>query len=298
MHAPHPFRTRNDLNEAHRTRAKANENAANSTNATIILPLITVWLQVRVLPGPPVISGACGTVARFAFSSTNETTNASFFGAGRAAMGDTGKSFLMLELCRRVAFGESKFASPIFGGPVVREGTAVFLTAEDNEGTVHRRIDAIDPKEARLTAKGDRLLVLPLPSFGGAKAFWKHDKTGLQETDDYKRFAEALHKLRDVEIVCIDPLASFSHAPINEDPAAGQFVCSSLANLAPMVIPALRTTGFVRFCFAIEDRRLPNSTSDYPMQCSDVSQRVIHAQRSTFTILNLLASLYEPAFLH
>jgi len=148
------------------------------------------------------------------------------------AMGDTGKSFLMLELCRRVAFGESKFASPIFGGPVVREGTAVFLTAEDNEGTVHRRIDAIDPKEARLTAKGDRLLVLPLPSFGGAKACWKHDKTGLQETDDYKRFAEALHKLRDVEIVCIDPLASFSHAPINEDPAAGQFVCSSLANLA------------------------------------------------------------------
>jgi hypothetical protein len=148
------------------------------------------------------------------------------------AMGDTGKSYLMLELCRRVAFGESKFAAPVFGGPVVREGTAIFITAEDNEATVHRRIDAIDPKEARLTAKGERLIVVPLPSYGGAKAFWTHDNRGLQVTDHFKRFAEALHRLRDVEVVCIDPLASFSHAPINEDPAAGQFVCSSLANLA------------------------------------------------------------------
>ncbi len=28
--------------------------------ATFILPLITVWLQVRVLPGPPMKSAMCG----------------------------------------------------------------------------------------------------------------------------------------------------------------------------------------------------------------------------------------------
>jgi AAA domain/Bifunctional DNA primase/polymerase, N-terminal len=148
------------------------------------------------------------------------------------AMGDTGKSFLMLELCRRVGFGESKLAPPIFGGPVVREGSAVFITAEDNEATIHRRICALDPKAVRLAAKGERLIIVPLPNNGGARAFWKADRNGLAVTDNFKRFSEALHKLKDVQLICIDPLASFSHAPINEDPAAGQFVCTSLANLA------------------------------------------------------------------
>jgi hypothetical protein len=50
---PHQFRTRNDRIKAQRRRAIQNENAGKSTNLTIILPLITVWLQVRVLPGPP-----------------------------------------------------------------------------------------------------------------------------------------------------------------------------------------------------------------------------------------------------
>jgi hypothetical protein len=32
---------------------QSNENAAKSTIASFIQSLITVWLQVRVLPGPP-----------------------------------------------------------------------------------------------------------------------------------------------------------------------------------------------------------------------------------------------------
>lgn len=162
------------------------------------------------------------------------------------AMGDTGKSFLMLELCRRVAFGEKTMDSPIFGGPVVREGTSVFITAEDNEATVHRRICALDPKAERFTKNGDRLIVVPLPSNGGAQAFWKGDKNGLAVTDDFKRFKDALHKLRDVQLVCIDPLASFSHGPINEDPAAGQFVCTSLANLAAELNVTVLTSHHMR----------------------------------------------------
>ncbi len=56
---PHQIRTRNDAIEAHRTRSKSNRSTAKSTKATNILPLITVWLQVRVLPGPPRISVSC-----------------------------------------------------------------------------------------------------------------------------------------------------------------------------------------------------------------------------------------------
>jgi hypothetical protein len=48
---PHQLRTRNDLTKTQRTQSNPNWNAAISTKLTIVLPLITVWLQVRVLPG-------------------------------------------------------------------------------------------------------------------------------------------------------------------------------------------------------------------------------------------------------
>jgi hypothetical protein len=51
--APHQFRTRNDLIEPQQTRTKSNKDAAKSMKLIDSLPLITVWLQVRVLPGPP-----------------------------------------------------------------------------------------------------------------------------------------------------------------------------------------------------------------------------------------------------
>ena len=52
-----------------------------------------------------------------------------------AAMGDVGKSFKLLELCLRVATYDHRrelLDHPIFGGSIVAEGAAVFLTAEDN----------------------------------------------------------------------------------------------------------------------------------------------------------------------
>ena len=52
---PHQSRTRNNLNEPPQTRSNSNETAAKSTTPIDSPPLITVWLQVRVLPGPPVI---------------------------------------------------------------------------------------------------------------------------------------------------------------------------------------------------------------------------------------------------
>jgi len=62
---PHQLRTRNDLTRTQRTRSISNENAARSTIAAFILPLITVWPQVRVPPGPPIFAcgASCGTAS-------------------------------------------------------------------------------------------------------------------------------------------------------------------------------------------------------------------------------------------
>ncbi|CAI2935040.1 AAA family ATPase [Aminobacter niigataensis] len=148
-----------------------------------------------------------------------------------AAMGDTGKSFVLLETGRRVAFGESEFSPPILGGRIKRRGTAVIITSEDDAGEVHRRLDALDARGDRFL-RGDKLIVVPLPSAGGAIPFWRQTKNGLEETSEYRRIGEQLSSIEDLLFVGIDPLASFAHLQINEDPAAGQFVCSSLGRLA------------------------------------------------------------------
>jgi hypothetical protein len=150
-----------------------------------------------------------------------------------SAMGDTGKSFALLELHRRVAFGQGAFAPDVFGGKVAALGTSVMITSEDDAGEVHRRIAALDQKNERFGPDGRKMIVVPLPSAGGAMAFWRDDKKhGLLETDDFKRIRDQLRKIEDLRLVTFDPLASFAHLPLNEDPAAGQFVCTSLSRLA------------------------------------------------------------------
>lgn len=150
-----------------------------------------------------------------------------------SAMGDTGKSFALLELHRRVAFGQGTFAPDVFGGKVAACGTSVMITSEDDAGEVHRRMAALDQKSERFGPDGKKMIVVPLPSAGGAMAFWRDDKkNGLLETDDFKRISDQLRNIKDLKLVTFDPLASFAHLPLNEDPAAGQFVCTSLSRLA------------------------------------------------------------------
>jgi hypothetical protein len=54
----HQFRTRNDLIRTQQTHSNLNENAAKSAKLIDFRSLITVWLQVRALPGPPAKSMA------------------------------------------------------------------------------------------------------------------------------------------------------------------------------------------------------------------------------------------------
>ncbi|MBZ9873475.1 AAA family ATPase [Mesorhizobium sp. BR1-1-9] len=152
-----------------------------------------------------------------------------------AAQGEVGKSFALLELSRRVAFGTPGMLlpPPIFGGQVVQEGTAVLLAGEDDARAMHRRLAALDPKGARLAEKGDKLITIPLPSaVKSIQPFWRVIKGELVETPAWRQFCDGLDKINDLRVVTIDPLQLFAAVPLNEDPAAGQFVCGSIASLA------------------------------------------------------------------
>lgn len=149
-----------------------------------------------------------------------------------AAQGDAGKSMVLLDLARRVAFGSNPLEGPCFGGMIEREGTCVVITAEDDAPAIHRRIANLDPSNARYSARGERLIVVPLPDAGGPLPLVTMGRNGPEATDAYKRLEDQLAAIPDLQMVVLDPLQAFVLAPINEDPAAGQFACSMFATLA------------------------------------------------------------------
>ncbi len=148
------------------------------------------------------------------------------------SQGDTGKSMIAMELCRRVAFGTSFADGPILGGSVDREGTAVFITSEDDEGSVHRRLASLDTLNTRNTSRAERLIIVSLPSAGGSLPLFKQERSGMVVTDEFRRLRDQILTIDDLAVVVLDPLQSFTMGPINEDPAAGQFVCTETGAIA------------------------------------------------------------------
>jgi len=153
-----------------------------------------------------------------------------------AAMGDTGKGMMTLDLALSVATGKARSVSvspePMaFGGPVREFGTAVIFTAEDDQGEVHRRLQRLDPKEHRLE-QSERLIVVPLPNAGGPIPLVVSGKDGPEITPQFRMLHDQIMRLRDLKLVVFDPLASFIHADVTSDPAAGSFATGLLASLA------------------------------------------------------------------
>jgi RecA-family ATPase len=161
-----------------------------------------------------------------------------------AAMGEVGKSYKSLELCCQVAFPEKPatfkvngtviqlHAPPVLGGRVVSHGTAVFVTAEDTEAAIHRRLTAIDPFERRQQYPS-RLRIVALPDAGGPMPFFTIDHNGVVETPEWRMMCDQLSKVPDLKLVSFDPLANFAQVGLDSDNCHAQHVTSRLASSPP-----------------------------------------------------------------
>jgi hypothetical protein len=150
-----------------------------------------------------------------------------------AAAGDTGKSYTALELCDRVSRGPVPGPErPILGGLVQTYGTAVFVTAEDAKGSVHRRLRALDPDGSRARQREHPFYVVPLPDAGGPIALVVQDRGKLVVTEQYLALREQLLKIPNLAVVVLDPLQVFVLADVNADPMAAAFVMALFNRLA------------------------------------------------------------------
>ena len=150
------------------------------------------------------------------------------------AMGDAGKGILTLDLALKIVGkkpppGLTDDHPTSLGGRVAATGRVVILAAEDDREAIHRRLHGLDPTASRR----DGLTVVPLPNDGGPLAIVKTSSTqGPYATPEWEMLRQELLAVPDLRLIVFDPLASFVHADVNADPAAGAFVTGMLASLA------------------------------------------------------------------
>ena len=146
-----------------------------------------------------------------------------------AAAGDSGKGMMTLDLAMKVAAGRP--AQNAFGGMVREFGDVVIFTAEDDESEMHRRIERLDEAGLRFDYP-NKLHVVPLPNVGGVFPILRDNMGDYSQTDEFKRIYDQLMQLDNLKLIVFDPLASFVHADVNADPAAGAALTGLLARVA------------------------------------------------------------------
>ena len=147
-----------------------------------------------------------------------------------AAMGDTGKGMLLLDLALKVAASIDQVCG--FGQLVTEHGSVVVFSAEDDTNEIHRRLERLDPKCERLKYK-DRLFIVPLPNIGGSFAILKNVRGKVVEiSPEFESVMKQLSRIKDLKLIIFDPLASFIHADLNADPAVGDYLMCLLSDLA------------------------------------------------------------------
>ena len=96
---------------------------------------------------------------------------------------------------------------------------------------MHRRIEKLDPDNLRFQYP-NKLHIVPLPNLGGVFPILKEDMGTYIETDEFKKIYQQVIQLKNLKLIVFDPLASFVHADVNSDPAAGASLTGLLSRLA------------------------------------------------------------------
>lgn len=146
-----------------------------------------------------------------------------------AAAGDSGKGMMTLDLAMKIASG--KPLQYAFGSLVSHFGNVVLLCAEDDKDELHRRIERLDPNNERFNYEHN-LYIIPLPNLGGVFPMMVKVDNSYGMGEEFAALYEQIMQIENLALFCADPMASFVHADVNADPAAGAAFMGLLAQIA------------------------------------------------------------------
>jgi len=147
-----------------------------------------------------------------------------------SAAGDSGKGMMTMDLAMKISSGRLfQFA---FGDQITEFGNTIIFTAEDDEAEVHRRISRLDPDGNRFNYE-HKMRIIPLPNFGGVFPIMQQgmDKS-YHSGEEFEKYYEQILQIKNLKLIVFDPLASFVHADVNSDPAAGAALMGLMAKIA------------------------------------------------------------------
>lgn len=144
-----------------------------------------------------------------------------------AGVGGIGKSMEALRLSLMIAEGKGDW----LGHSIARSGNVVYISAEDDEQEMHRRVHAIDPTNKRADFLHDVYFVT-VPELGRPISFLEGDKAGYALTSAAQDLEDELATVEDLEMVIIDPVQAFVNAPISNDNEAAQIYATWASGIA------------------------------------------------------------------
>jgi 5S rRNA maturation endonuclease (ribonuclease M5) len=147
-----------------------------------------------------------------------------------SAAGDSGKGMMTMDLAMKISSGRAFQNS--FGGQVGEFGNTIIFTAEDDEAEVHRRIARLDPSGERFDYE-HQMRIIPLPNYGGVFPIMQQgmDKS-YHSGEEFEKYYDQILQIKNLKLIVFDPLASFVHADVNADPAAGAALMGLMAKIA------------------------------------------------------------------
>jgi hypothetical protein len=143
-----------------------------------------------------------------------------------ASEGGVGKTFALLDLAMKVA--EGRQGETWLGQGVDPEhtgGTAVILTVEDDADELHIRIADMDPAGKRL-ALGDRCIVVPMASMGGAFTLVENRGGNAVASPEWSKLVTELAAILDLQLVAVDTLAATLHGEENSSVVVSQYMAA------------------------------------------------------------------------
>lgn len=203
-----------------------------------------------------------------------------------AAAGDSGKGMMTLDLAMKVASGDGM--QNAFGGMVSQHGTAIILSAEDDRDELHRRINRLDPLNKRSGYDHD-LIVVPLPNEGGVFPIMMKVDNTYATSSEFEKIYEEMLEIEDLALVVVDPMASFVHADVNADPAAGAAFMGLLAQISTET----GATVIVNHHMAKIRDKEPITTPEEARNLIRGTSAIVDGVRSAFAVWQVDASLAE-----
>jgi hypothetical protein len=96
---------------------------------------------------------------------------------------------------------------------------------------MHRRIDRLDPSGERFKYPHE-IRIVPLPNVGGVFPIMSEQGGEFGATAEFEKIYEQILQVPNLKLIVFDPLASFVHADVNADPAAGAALTGLLSKMA------------------------------------------------------------------